>query len=90
MRPKGKQQIKYEIWRDEIACPFLDETFGHVCSVKDCDITDHLEVDHIINRGSRPDLKMNLDNVQYLCNHHHYIKTYRIEEKYGRNQSRGY
>lgn len=62
---KGKRTIAYEAWRDSVARPYLDKTFGHRCV--DCGAVDGLDVAHIRSRGSRPDLKMNLDNVCYKC-----------------------
>lgn len=82
MNKKGRQQLEYEKWRDGVAKPFLDETFGRVCSTPGCEATEGLQVDHIKNRGSRADLKMDLENVQYLCAYPcHYNKTYHIGGK---------
>lgn len=66
-RPKqrGKGTIAYEKWRDTVARPYLDKAFGHRCV--DCGTSRGLDVAHIRNRGSRADLKMKLDNVQYKC-----------------------
>lgn len=72
----GKRTIQYSAWRDEIAIPFLDENFGHECA--SCGAEEDLAVDHILNRGSRPDLKMDLTNVQWLCPICHSKKTDRI------------
>jgi 5-methylcytosine-specific restriction endonuclease McrA len=69
----GKRTVAYNKWRNEIAKPFLDDNFGHVCS--NCQATEGLEVDHILTRGSRADLKMNLTNVQWLCGPCHRKKT---------------
>lgn len=65
---KGPKTIEYEAWRDEVARPYLDKHFGRVCA--SCGGTrcgnNQLDVDHKLKRGSRADLKMDLDNVQYL------------------------
>lgn len=61
---RGKRTIEYETWRDTIARPFLD-SLGRQCAI--CGSINNLQIDHILNRGSRPDLKMSLSNVQYLC-----------------------
>lgn len=71
LKPRGKRTLEYEQWRDEVAKPYLDEHFGHVCSKPGCNKTTRLEVDHIQKRGSHPDLKMDLTNVRYLCHTHH-------------------
>lgn len=58
-----------------MAKPYLDKKYGHACSVKGCEITESLEVDHKKTRGSRHDLKFDVKNVQYLCFYHHRLKT---------------
>lgn len=71
---RGKRAIKYDQWRDTVAKPHLDETSGRKCN--NCGAVNvQLDVDHIKNRGSRPDLKMNLSNLQYLCRDCHSNKT---------------
>lgn len=75
---RGKKVMAYEHWRDTVAKPYLDRTYGHVCATVGCEETDSLDVDHVLNRGSRPDLVMDLTNVQYLCRQHHYEKTFHI------------
>lgn len=84
---KGKRAYEYDTWRDEVAKPYLDATFGHVCA--DCGKGDYvgysdegllivhtLDVDHIDERGSSPSGKMDLTNVQYLGRYPcHYNKT---------------
>lgn len=65
---KGRKTEAYETWRDEIARPYLIKTFGAVCAACGglrCK-NKQLDVDHKLKRGSRPDLKMSLDNVQLL------------------------
>lgn len=76
-RPYGKQ---YELWQDfrlNTAIPYLDRVYGHRCAC--CGIDGLLDIDHIVNKGSRPDLKYSLDNLQYLCRACHRKKTDRIE-----------
>ena len=80
---KGKRQIAYEEWRDTVAKPYLDRVFGHQCV--DCGATTELHVDHIKNRGSHIELKMELSNVQYLCWDCHYMKTNHLG-KYAKNK----
>lgn len=72
---QGKRYREYEQWKRTIAIPFLDESFGHVCDWEGCGATENLDVDHIKTRGSRPDLKMNLTNIRYLCRYHHRLVT---------------
>lgn len=68
---RGKRTIEYEKWRDKVAKPYLDKTYGHKCSRIGCFETEYLEVDHVKTRGSRADLKMELSNVRFLCRLHH-------------------
>ena len=68
IRKKGKRTLEYERWKKEVAIPYLDQTTGRVCQAcfgERCG-NQQLDVDHILNRGSHPALRMNLDNVQYL------------------------
>jgi hypothetical protein len=71
---RGKRTIEYEKWRDKVAKPYLDKQYGRKCSVAGC-LNIDLDVDHIITRGSRPDLKMELSNLRYLCRLHHQKRT---------------
>jgi 5-methylcytosine-specific restriction endonuclease McrA len=76
-RPKqiGKGTLKYNEWRDTVARPYLIATFGEVCAESGCLESNALDIDHIENRGSHPELKMTLSNVQFLCRPHHAQKT---------------
>lgn len=69
----GRRENEYRKWRDKVAIPYLDKAFGHKCA--DCGTTENLAVDHIKNRGSHPELKMKLFNVQWLCPPCHRHKT---------------
>lgn len=73
----GRRAQEYSEWRITVAIPYLDEKFGHRCS--NCGATDGLEVDHILTRGSRPDLKTELSNIQWLCGKCHHLKTDHIK-----------
>lgn len=77
IRSFGKQSVEYMIWRDTVAIPYLIETYGYKCA--SCGKEEHLDVDHIKGRGSHPELKMEVTNVQFLCRRCHRIKTDRIK-----------
>lgn len=65
---KGKRTLEYEEWRDTVAIPYLDRTTGRICQRcfgARCG-NRQLDVDHKKNRGSNPQLKMDLNNIQYL------------------------
>jgi predicted restriction endonuclease len=72
---RGKHAKLWEVFRDKVAIPYLDKKYGHVCSVAGCSETKNLDVDHIKNRGSNPDLRYDVKNCQYLCRAHHAEKT---------------
>jgi hypothetical protein len=82
-RPKqiGKGTLKYNEWRDTVARPYLIATFGSRCVITGCSETTGLDVDHIENRGSHPELKMTVSNVQLMCRPHHRAKTDNVKEK---------
>ena len=72
---KGKDARMWETFRDQIARPYLDKRYGHVCAVLGCAETTNLDVDHIKPRGSNPSLRYDVKNMQYLCRPHHREKT---------------
>ena len=73
IRPTGKEYDRWRKFRDTKAIPYLDKTFGHKC--RRCGVTENLDVDHIHGRGSHPQLKYQLSNLQYLCRSCHRLKT---------------
>lgn len=81
---RGKKAIKYNDWVKSTAIPYLDETYGRICAAcggSRCG-NRQLDIDHKLNRGSHPELVMDLTNVQYLgrfpC---HYEKTNNINKE---------
>lgn len=74
IKQRGKQYYKYQDWRDTVAIPYLDAHYGHICAVLGCFET-QVDVDHIKERGSRPDLKYDVTNIRYLCRPHHRLIT---------------
>lgn len=72
---RGSRTIDYEKWRDTVAIPYLDKTFGRDCANcgaspdydEETGIQRRFAVDHIIKRSLSAKDKMSLDNVQYLC-----------------------
>lgn len=75
IRQKGKVTLTYEKWRDTVARPYLDRVFGRQCAKcgapppvnEETGVELHHDVDHILERGSHPELRMVLSNVRYLC-----------------------
>lgn len=70
---RGKEYYKYAEFKKTVAIPYLNEKYGRKCQV--CGTHNNLEIDHIKGRGSHPELKYDLDNLQYLCTKHHRQKT---------------
>lgn len=65
---KGRKTVEYEKWRDEVAIPYLVKKYGRKCAAcagARCH-NRNLDVDHKIKRSLRPDLVMELSNVQFL------------------------
>lgn len=71
----GKHAKLWVTFRDKVAIPYLDKKYGHVCAQDGCNESEHLDVDHIKNRGSNPDKRYDIHNLQYLCRPHHRAKT---------------
>lgn len=69
----GRRGNEYIEWRDNIAIPHLDSTYGHKCA--SCGVGGKLDVQHIKKRGSHPELRMELSNVEYLCRSCHIKAT---------------
>lgn len=72
-KQKGKEYERWRKFREEVATPYLDKTYGHRCV--DCGVGGKLDIDHLITRGSRPDLKYDLQNLMYRCRMCHIVKT---------------
>lgn len=66
MKPIGKQGLRYKSFRAKTAYPYLVATYGEKCAI--CGVTGlPLDVDHKLKRGSHPELKYELTNLQLLC-----------------------
>lgn len=72
---RGKEAKRWDLFRDKVAKPFLDNKFGHICNFEGCSETKNLDVDHIKTRGAHHELKYDVKNMQYLCRYHHSLKT---------------
>lgn len=81
---RGKETLKYEAFRDDIAIPWLTNCFGYVCSVLDCQVTTNLDVDHKATRGAHHDKKYDLSNLRFVCRPHHRQITDGVAFKYKR------
>jgi 5-methylcytosine-specific restriction endonuclease McrA len=61
----GRRAAAYIIWRDQVAIPHLNATYGARCAA--CGSEEQLDVAHKQGRGAQPKLRMVLSNVQWLC-----------------------
>lgn len=70
MKRLGKEGRRYMEFRNDVAYPYLVERDGEQCS--HCGRADvPLDVDHLHKRGSHPELKYDLNNLQLLCRRCH-------------------
>lgn len=82
MQKQSAKEIEYQIWKEEIARPYLIERDGNKCDCcnRRARYEEKLDIDHIKNKGSHPELKRRMDNLQLLCRFPcHFNKTNHIE-----------
>lgn len=81
MRRVSKKQGEYLEWVENVARPYLIGRNGNRCAC--CDLffgAVKLDIDHILGKGSHPELKKELTNLQLLCRFPcHFNKTNLIE-----------
>ena len=82
IKQRGKQALKWELFRDKVARPHLDKRDGigcHKCGVMPPRRADGTygrhDVQHRLKRGSHPDLKFDVNNLEYLCRDCHIEET---------------
>ena len=74
IKQRGKGYDKYELFKHTVAIPYLDATFGRKCQV--CGTSqNNLDINHIKKRGSHPELKYELTNLEYVCRKCHVAIT---------------
>lgn len=67
-RPKQQsdKEKEYQIWLKEVARPAVILRDGNRCNC--CKMPDNqLDLDHIAGKGSHPELRQSIDNLQLLC-----------------------
>ncbi len=69
----GRRAQEQSLWIREVGRPAVIERDGETCVC--CGATSNLTVDHIKTKGSRPDLKKDIANLQLLCFYCHRLKT---------------
>jgi hypothetical protein len=78
IRQRSDKQLEYENWLEEVARPYLIAKYGNMCSCcrQYWSVRDKLDIEHTLTKGSRPDLKKDLDNLTLMCRYPcHYNKT---------------
>lgn len=66
IKQRSVKQIDYETWLKEIARPAVILRDGNRCNC--CKMPDNqLDLDHIAGKGSHPELKRSIGNLQLLC-----------------------
>lgn len=83
IKQRGERGERYLVWRDTVARPYLENRYGRDCAwckappqvnEQTGEIGWH-DIDHIKERGSKPSLKMDVHNIQFLCRGCHIKKT---------------
>jgi 5-methylcytosine-specific restriction endonuclease McrA len=67
--------MDYQDWKELIARPSVVERDGNKCQCVGGCWRIGTDLDHIRNKGSRPDLKKDISNLQLLCRICHNNKT---------------
>lgn len=69
----GKRARELSQWIREVGRPAVIARDGEACVC--CGTPYDLTIDHIKTKGSRPDLKRDIDNLQLLCYPCHRLRT---------------
>jgi hypothetical protein len=79
---RGKEAKKWDLFRDKVARPYLDNKFGLACT--DCGVMPPVkedgtfyrhDVDHVKGKGSHVEQKYDVKNMVYRCRPCHVLKT---------------
>ena len=80
-RPKQQsdKEKEYQVWKEQVARPALIERDGGnycTCCGRPAYNGEKLDIEHTLTKGSRPDLKRDLDNLTLMCRYPcHFRKT---------------
>ena len=77
-KQRSTKEVVYQSWKESECRPALIARDGNVCSCCHRHATDgeKLDIEHTLTKGSRPDLKHDLDNLTLMCRVPcHYNKT---------------
>jgi hypothetical protein len=68
-RQQSDKEMGYQRWKELTARPYLIQRDGNRCSCckREAHIGEKLDIEHTLTKGSRPDLKRDLDNLTLMC-----------------------
>lgn len=81
IRQQSDKERAYQIWKETVVLPYLIERDGNKCACckRPALANEKLDIEHTLTKGSRPDLKRDLDNLSLMCRWPcHFNKTNRI------------
>lgn len=77
IKQQSTKEIAYQTYKETVLRPALIERQGNVCFCchRPAEVNETLDIDHVIGKGPRPDLKRTLSNLVFLCRSCHRNKT---------------
>ena len=70
MRRQSTKEEQYQLWKEDVARPFIIERDGNICRccLRPAYDGEKLDIDHILGKGGlHAGLKRSLNNMQLLC-----------------------
>ena len=69
MKRMSAKEQEYQYWKENTARQAVIERDGNHCQccLRPAYESEKLDIDHVLSKGSRPDLKRSIDNMQLLC-----------------------
>lgn len=66
---RSTKQEQYDTWLESVARPFLIQRDGNycICCKRAAKVGEKLDIEHTLTKGSRPDLKRDLNNLTLMC-----------------------
>lgn len=68
-RQQSEKEQSYQAWKEEVARPAVIARDGNKCSCcnRPARPKEKLDLDHELGKGSHPELKRDINNLQLLC-----------------------
>lgn len=69
MKRQSTKELEYQAWKEGIARPTIIDRDGNKCQCcgRPAYPEELLDIDHIKSKGSHPELKRDINNMQLLC-----------------------